>query len=58
MSNKSNNKAVEFNLKDQVEFEGVAYTVVEIKGQALHVKRNEFPFDSFLIAADEVNLIK
>lgn len=43
-------------LGDLVEFENETYKVVELRGQALHLKRTAFPFDSFLVSNDAVAL--
>lgn len=45
-----------FIVGDKVEFENEVYQVVELRGQALHLKRTVFPFDSFLVSNDAVAL--
>jgi hypothetical protein len=56
-TNQTNQTKNNILVQDKVMFEDEVYVVVEVKGNALHVKRPVFPFDSFLVAADEVKLV-
>ena len=46
-----------FVVGDLAEFENETYKIVEIKGQALHLKQLVFPFESFLVSNDVVTKV-
>lgn len=46
-----------FVVGDLAEFENETYTVVKIKGQALELQQQVYPFESFLVSNDVVTKV-